>query len=183
MAASSSQAPAPTRYGKHFGTPSNPIFTTTGKSGFSPFPYQQESFLDTQTLLDNYRIREAYQRNIFRTFTAQELEESGCLSKADAEPSDLLNPIHKIMQKDKWVTGPDSIGGGIIGKWNGKNPVVWKALKPILRLATRLLFTPALFPVTIPSLCHSSSLPFIYTLSGLSDKFHLFPKIHLLTFL
>jgi hypothetical protein len=31
-------------------------------------------------------------------------------------------------------------------------------------------------PVTIPSLCPSSSLPFIYALSRLPNKFHLFPE-------
>ncbi len=55
---------------------------------------------------------------------AWELEETGCLSKADATMSDLNIDSHSIMRKDRWLENGEDVGDGIQGKWEAKNDIV-----------------------------------------------------------
>lgn len=133
-------APYITEYAKRYGKNPNVSFLSTWQSGVTPITFLEDSAAPTSFDLGNFRAREKYQRASLRTFSTWELEESGCLSKSDAKPADFSHNIHPLLGRKRWERNyGDQIGDGTLGRWNAGNDLVWKALKPILLLTTRIL--------------------------------------------
>lgn len=94
---------------------------------------------------------EAFQRERLNDFTINELQDSGCWDKADARPSDLSGPLHTLYEKARWHTMlPEDpqvmVGSGVPGVWSALNGNVWRALQPVLQLATKVMSNIHLWP-------------------------------------
>ncbi|KAE8451776.1 hypothetical protein EG329_003233 [Mollisiaceae sp. DMI_Dod_QoI] len=114
MSANSSQFSQDlTEYGERYGESKNALFAGSGQSGLTPIAFLQDGVVATQEELNRFKSHEKYQRDILRSFATWELEETGCLSKADATSSDLNIEIHSIMRKDRWLENGEDIGDGI----------------------------------------------------------------------
>lgn len=115
------------------------LFKDSGKSGLTPIQLLRESDSVSQEAIEFAKRHEQYQRDNLHSFATWELEESGCFSKEDAKPSDLTYPIAPLLRRRRWKAGSIQIGDGISGVWSAQNHIVWAALKPILRLVSRIL--------------------------------------------
>ncbi|KAE9369105.1 hypothetical protein N431DRAFT_346193 [Stipitochalara longipes BDJ] len=91
-----------------------------------------------------------YQRVRFRGFTTAELHALESLAPFSTIADDptltsALCPIHPAFQKDQWKKplarhqANFPLGNGRPGYWDVGNPVVWKAIEPGARLASKLL--------------------------------------------
>ncbi|KAG4027309.1 hypothetical protein MFRU_031g00570 [Monilinia fructicola] len=122
-----------------------------GKSGLTPREH-------TTTLGKNKRKNrsektpvdlEIYQRKRFNGFTNLDLDSIQALAALDTNVihQNLENPIHPCFALERWVVesqmpkhkGAIPILGREEGFWIANNPVVWRMLKPCLRLATLML--------------------------------------------
>lgn len=91
---------------------------------------------------DRLKLYEEFQRAILNGFTVKKLQDAGCWEKQDAKKTALGGiPIHPLYQLDRWKRGRTDfmIGNGYEGSWSRQNPLVWKALRPSLKMASLLI--------------------------------------------
>ncbi|KAE8450687.1 hypothetical protein EG329_006032 [Mollisiaceae sp. DMI_Dod_QoI] len=140
------------RYGVQPGSPYGP-----GKSGLTPLsPLNPAIALRSPNSLETRNSIEDYQRWLLSSYTTQLLRELDCITERDLKPNDLTNEIFRSWRKDRWDTEenyPHShtvydmsdevlklIGQeGQVVKWVAGHEKVWAALKPCLKLGTRIL--------------------------------------------
>jgi hypothetical protein len=97
------------------------------------------------------KMMETFQRERLNDFIINELQDSGCWDKPNAQPSNLTGPLHPLYEKMRWIHMlPDDpqrlIGSGVPGIWSALNSTVWAALQPVLQLATKLINNMHLWP-------------------------------------
>lgn len=96
-----------------------------------------------QRLSDSEKVIEDYQRQKFKGLTTRELQEAGCLNKEIILPGDLSNDVHPLYEQDRWVPREKDLdlvmNGENKGKLNGRNEIVWNALLPSIRPASRII--------------------------------------------
>lgn len=127
------QSPLPTRHGRNDRLP-------------SPGP-ENRALTDFEVELAQ-RMRDE-QRRWLSDFTINQLEAMGCWNKPDEKLNDLSCPIHPFFEKSKWrriKRTDDSEAGEKEEDLDVDNPLVWEALKPVLRVATMLLENQHLWP-------------------------------------
>lgn len=146
---------APTIYGQRYGVPEGSPWGP-GKSGLTPLSPLNP--LMAPITLDRMLSVEDYQSFLLNGLTTQLLRDLDCITERDLKPNDLKNPIFKTWQKHHWDTEENFkdqhtfelydmslevlrlIGQeGQTVKWVAGHPKVWEALKPCLRLGTRIL--------------------------------------------
>jgi hypothetical protein len=120
-----------------------------GKSGLTPVeimfpipgisPGHPQSKHDCETL-------EEFQRQLLRGYTTSELMNLDAISTRSLKPGNLTNDIHPLLRSwedtiSRWFRRDKlyPIGHGFHGDWIADNPVVWKILEPVLKLASRIL--------------------------------------------
>jgi len=150
----SNQTPWAAKYGAREGgksklTPVDSIFPIN-KSGLFIAEYQK---LNKQ----NRRMEKFQQDNLY-WFTTRELIDLDAISTRTLKSLDLLhNPIHPVFAKSRWERTPDHrfgrqpdslypIGKGYPGYWVADNDIVYNAIEPSLRLASRMLLSSHMLP-------------------------------------
>ncbi|TVY83745.1 hypothetical protein LSUE1_G001148 [Lachnellula suecica] len=136
------------------------INKATGRSGLTPvdslFPVDLKK--PTGKALQDRKLdrrMEDYQRANLYGFTTRELVELDAITSRNLKTPNISNNILPVMGKDRWEIQPDTqygrtgsypIGKGYSGDWNVRNPIVWAAIQPSLRLASRMLMNFHLLP-------------------------------------
>ena len=117
---------------------------------YSPAPGQQKSCLTPLSPRTTYNQDtllqiEKYQQHMLSGYTTRELMDLDAYSNRELNPSNLTNPIHQIMARDRWTLRdwpPLVVPGGSPllnnGYWYEGNDLVWEVMKPCLRLASRM---------------------------------------------
>lgn len=112
------------------------------EKGLTPLP-EPETINNLSTeQQDRLKLYEEFQRAILNGFTVRELKDAGCWDKTDAKKSALSGvPIHPLYQLERWKRGRSNfmIGDGYEGSWSGQNALLWKALRPSLKVASLLI--------------------------------------------
>jgi hypothetical protein len=116
----------------------------TGRSGLSPryWPEDHEPQFPTQFALMDYGLERSYQRTMLHGFTSSTLHAIGALDKPDVKPPNLDNQIHPIFDRDHdmWVgIGTMPLDHGLPGTYTAHNDIIWNAMLPSLRLASKLV--------------------------------------------
>jgi hypothetical protein len=139
--------PAPlTELATRYGTAKNSIFYNTGKSAITPIHEPDLTILSPKSQ-KRAQTHERVQRQKLNDFATWELVESGSWIDNDVKYPNLDTvQIHALYQQNQWLAGNIPIGGNFTGVWEARNPVVWRLLVPILKLATILLHTSTELP-------------------------------------
>jgi hypothetical protein len=89
---------------------------------------------------------------------------SRCLTKSEIKPNDLPNTIHPLFEQKRWkhsdyLLSTPITQSGLSGNLTAKNPLIWKALQPSLRLTTRVVDSAEMWPwYMISSMVEEESL-------------------------
>jgi hypothetical protein len=130
-------------YGHLFGEPEGlPHLAGTGRSGLSPtyFSGQNEPLFPTDAMLPLYEAERLYQKMKLSGYTTSLLHAMGALEKPQVKTPNLNNQIHPMFDKPQWApVGTVDLDYGLQGKYEIHNPLVWNALLPSLRLASKFL--------------------------------------------
>ncbi|TVY46902.1 hypothetical protein LOCC1_G002198 [Lachnellula occidentalis] len=98
---------------------------------------------------------EEFQKRLLYNFTTRELVDLDAISSRSLKSPDLSNYTHRIMAQRRWETKADvsfgrtglyPIGNGYPGDWVASNPIVWTAILPCLRLASRMIMNLHMLP-------------------------------------
>jgi hypothetical protein len=125
------------------------------ESGYTPLEYSFPRYISDS---ERRRIgrKEAFQRDKLFDFTTRELAQLDAISDRELKASNLQNDIHPLLARDRWEKKPpqpsftrDHLytldngydGDDGYGLWSSDNAVVWKALEPCLKLASRFLLS------------------------------------------
>ncbi|CAG8950851.1 hypothetical protein HYFRA_00003068 [Hymenoscyphus fraxineus] len=87
-----------------------------------------------------------YQKTNLKGFSISMLDDLGAWRLDPPRKNNLTCPIHPLYRKENWYQEkPFQIVPGsennYFGDWDVHNPLVWKAIEPVLRLATHLLLS------------------------------------------
>jgi hypothetical protein len=123
-------------------------------SGYTPadlaFPKYVIGNTTEAARMGDIEIIEEFQRTRLYGFTTRELGDLDCLPTRELAPSDLKNPIIPLLRRDRWEVipiQPDFTRTNLYplkngrGNWIAANDEVWKILKPVLILASRMLMS------------------------------------------
>lgn len=133
------------RYGYLFGEPRElPHLVGTGRSGLSPtfFSGPNESLFPPDNILPLFEAERLYQKMKLSGYTTSTLHAMGALQKQGIKLPNLSNEIHPMFDKPMWAppgTGTVNLDYGLEGTYEIHNPLVWNAMLPSLRLASRFL--------------------------------------------
>lgn len=89
-------SPNLTEYAERYGMSQYVLFKDSGKSGLTSIQFFLNTGAKDITEFNRWKHHETYQRSTLRSFATWELEESGCLTKADAKVSDFDFDIHPL---------------------------------------------------------------------------------------
>ncbi|CAG8980750.1 hypothetical protein HYALB_00013070 [Hymenoscyphus albidus] len=98
-----------------------------------------------------------YQKTHLKGFSISMLDDLGAWRIYGPMKNNLTCPIHRLYRKENWYQEkPFQIipVNDYFGDWNVDNPLVWKAIEPVLRLATRLLVSAQFSGVWLDGLLH-----------------------------
>ncbi|KAF8865029.1 hypothetical protein BDZ45DRAFT_471392 [Acephala macrosclerotiorum] len=118
------------------------------KSGLTPI-YPEDFLTDAEKV--RFSVLSQYQRHRFDAFTTAELHKSEAFAplKADGQFAFLAEvPIHPLLEQARWLEllplhlAPVPLGNGRKGFWEASNQVVWDAMVPAIKLASKLLTQP-----------------------------------------
>ncbi len=130
-------------YGHLFGEPKDlPHLEGTGRSGLSPtfFSGPNEPLFPTDATLPLYEAERIYQKMKLAGYTSSLLHAMGALEKPNVKTPNLANELHPLFDKPMWAPeGTVQIEGGLRGDYAAYNDVVWNAMLPSLRLASKIL--------------------------------------------
>lgn len=132
-------------YGHLFGeSESLPHLQGTGRSGLSPtfFSGPREPLFPTDAQMPLYEAERLYQKMKLSGYTSSTLHAMGALEKPTVKIPNLTNEIHPMFDKPQWApagSGTVNLDYGLEGKYEIHNPLVWNALLPSLRLASKFL--------------------------------------------
>lgn len=141
-----------------YGHAEHPMLKGTGKSAITPIsPFKSNDMHS----LSPYAVRRAYlheriQRERLFGFATWELIDGGSWINDDLKPCSLDEvQIHALYEQTQWLDGNIPLGRVGPGVWEAKNPVVWNAIVPSLRLASLLLqlSSTSTWYSTIPYMC------------------------------
>lgn len=114
----------------------------TGRSGLSPryWPGPGEPQFPSQEAVSEYDLERSYQREMLGGFTSSTLHAMGALDKPYVKPSNLDNEIHPFFDRQKWeIHGTIPLEYGLKGTYTAHNDMVWNAMLPSLRLASKFI--------------------------------------------
>jgi hypothetical protein len=117
--------------------------------GTDPIPAEDPNAPFSVEYQHRKKLYEAYQVLKLRGFTVSEMTNYGCWDKPNAKRSNLDNPIHPLFQLPKWEEGDEKIGPGYAGNWEMRNPIIWDAMEPVLRLATQMFRRAGILPLYV----------------------------------
>jgi len=133
------------KYGYLFGEPQDlPHLAGTGRSGLSPtfFSGPNEGLWPPDNILPLFEAERLYQKMKLSGYTTSTLHAMGALQKTSVKIPNLENEVHPLFDKDMWApagTGTVDLDYGLPGKYEIHNPLVWNAMLPSLKLASRFL--------------------------------------------
>ncbi|TVY91478.1 hypothetical protein LAWI1_G004476 [Lachnellula willkommii] len=116
---------------------------------YSLFPTSVDRLSLRERLVEQQnKYFEGFQKIQLYGFTTRELVNLDAVSSRYLKSPDLSNDIHILMAQRRWETKIDvssgrtgfyPIGNGYPGDWVASNPIVWTAMLPCLRLASRMI--------------------------------------------
>ena len=139
------EEPQPTEYAKRYGVEQRNRWKSKGQSGLSPLDPPDPNITLSEESIQDRQHRNGYQRRNLKGFTSRELLDSGCLNNDYAPSNGLTNPIHPMLQLDRWRAGDIPLPGSLPGVWEAQNPLVAAILEPSLKLATLILHSSPLW--------------------------------------
>lgn len=132
----------PTELAVRYGVSEHRMFKNTGKSPlllFCRFIQSPCSFTPREHCAERRFMSTSKEISCILLHT-WELVDSGCWMDPEATPCSLDEvQIHPMYQQAQWLDGNIPLGKGMPGLWEDRNPVVWKAIEPSLKLATLFL--------------------------------------------
>ena len=130
-------------YGHLFGEPRDlPHLVGTGRSGLSPtfFSGPNEPLFPDEALLPLHEAERLYQKMKLSGYTSALLHAMGALDKPAVKAPNLTNEIHPMLDKPMWApVGTVDLENREDGQYHAWNPIVWNAVLPSVRLASRFL--------------------------------------------
>jgi hypothetical protein len=111
----------------------------TGRSGLSPRYWPEVSF-PTEDAVRQWVSERSYQRIWLDGYTSSTLHAMGALDKPDVKPASLDNQVHPVFDRRMWATyGTIPLGHGLEGNYTAQDDLIWYAMLPSLRLASKLV--------------------------------------------
>jgi hypothetical protein len=130
-------------YGHLYGENTDlPHLQGTGRSGLSPAFYSgpHETLFPPEGFEPLYESERIYQRIKLAGYTSSTLHAMGALEKPDVKTPNLVNEVHPLFDKPMWAPyGTANLDYGLEGSYVVHNDLVWNALLPSLRLASKFL--------------------------------------------